>query len=48
MHLPSQNSRNPVVLCITHKDIACTEAGYAADTWNVTPLTIGDPQPPIR
>jgi hypothetical protein len=35
----SQNSRSALVLAVTHKDIACTEAGYS-DAWSVTPMTI--------
>jgi hypothetical protein len=34
------NSRSPVVLAINHKPIFCTEEGYVADQWSVTPLTV--------
>ena len=34
------STRNAVVLAVNHKAIACTEAGYAADSWCVTPMTV--------
>jgi hypothetical protein len=35
-----QNPRNAVVLAVNHKPIACSESGYEADKWNVTPFTV--------
>ncbi|KAJ1471169.1 hypothetical protein T484DRAFT_2026206 [Baffinella frigidus] len=34
------NERNAVVLAVNHKPIACSESGYSADSWSITPLTI--------
>ena len=34
------NERNAVVLAVNHKPIMCSEAGYSADSWSITPLTV--------
>ena len=40
------SSRNAVVLAVNHKTISCCEAGYAADSWCVTPMTVVRVQDP--